>query len=78
MECRFYDDGEADDNEKDGENGFPGDVVRKDILSGEEKNDASGEKAEAHEFFFFGEETDYARDDDKQGPPAVEEDAEIK
>ena len=47
MECRFYDDREADDNKEDGEDGFPGDVVGKNILGGEKEDDAGGERAEA-------------------------------
>ncbi len=78
MECRFYDDREADDDKEDGEDSFPGDVVGENILGGEEENDTGGERAEAHEFLFFGEEADDARDDDEEGPPAVEEDVEVK
>ena len=46
-EDAFYNNGEADDDEEDGEDGFPGDFVGKDFLGGEQQNDAGGEKAEA-------------------------------
>lgn len=78
MEDALDDDSETDDDEEDGEDGFPGDAIGEDVLSSEEENDAGGEGAEAHEFIFFGEEADDARNDNEEGPPAVEEDVEIK
>ena len=65
MKGTFDNDGKANDNKKDGENGFPGDVVRKDVPSSEQKNNAGCEKAETGKFFFFGDKTDDAWDDDK-------------
>ncbi len=78
MECRFYDDREADDNKEDGEDSFPGDVVGENILGSEEENDTGGESAEAHKFIFFSKEADDARDDDEEGPPAVKKDVKVE
>ena len=78
MESTAEDDADTDSNEDDGEGCLPSYIVGEDILSSEEENDAGGERAEAHEFLFFGKEVDNAWDDDEEGPPAVEEDVEIK
>ena len=47
MEGAFDNDSEANNNKSDGEDGFPGNVIGKNILSGEQEDDAGGEKAEA-------------------------------
>ncbi len=36
MESGFYNDSQADDDEEDGEDGFPGDIVVEDVLGGQE------------------------------------------
>ena len=78
MEDAAEDDAEADGNKNDGEDNFPSNIVREDVLSCEEKNDADADYDEAGELFFVGEETDDARDDDEQSPPPVKEDVDIK
>ena len=78
MEEAPYDDGEADSDKEDGEDDFPSDVVGEDVLSCEKQNDTDGDKTEAHDFVFVGDETDDTRDDNKEGPPAIEKDVEAK
>ena len=74
----FEDDGEADDDEEGGEDNFPGGAPVEDALSGEKQNDAEGEHEEAAGFELFCTETDEARDDDKESPPAVKEQFECE
>ena len=47
FENAFDDNTETGDDEEDGEDDFPGDIVVENILSGEEENDTGGEEAEA-------------------------------
>lgn len=75
----FEDYREADDDEEGGEDNFPSDVPTKDVLRGEEKNDAEREHEEVGKLFVtFSEESDEARDDDEERPPAVEKQFEIE
>ena len=65
VEDAAEDDTEADGNKNDGEDNLPGDVVREDILSREEKDDTDADYDEAGELFFVGEEADDAGNDDE-------------
>ena len=78
VEDATEDETEADGNKNDGEDNLPGDIIREDILSCEEKDDADADYDEAGKFFFVGEEADDAGDDDEQSPPPVKENVDIK
>ena len=78
MEEASYDNGKTDSDEEDSEDDFPGDIIREDVLSCEEQNDADGDETETHDFVFVGDEADNARDDNEEGPPAVEKDVEAE
>ncbi len=73
-----YDNGKTDGDEEDGEDDFPGDIIRKDILGCEEQDDTDGDEAETCDFVFVGDEADDTRDDNKEGPPAIEKDVETE
>ena len=78
MEEAPHDNGETDSDEEDGEDDFPSDVVRKNVLGCEEQDDADGDEAETCDFVFVSDEADDTGDDNEEGPPAVEKDVETK
>ena len=78
VEDAAEDEAEADGNKNDGEDDLPGDVVRENISSREEKDDTDADYDEAGELFFVGEEADDAGNDDEQSPPSVKENVDIK
>ena len=65
VEDAAEDEAETDGDKNDGEDDLPGDVVRENIPSREEKNDADADYDEAGELFFVGEEADDAGDNDE-------------
>lgn len=65
VEDAAEDEAETDNNKNDGEDNLPGDVVRENVLSREEKDDTDADYDEAGELFFVGEEADDAGDDDE-------------
>ena len=75
----FEDNWETNDDEEGGDDDFPGDVPTKDVLRGEEEDDAESEQEEVGEFFVaLSKEADEARDDDEECPPAVEEQFKVE
>ena len=75
----FEDDGEANGDKGGGDDDFPGDVPTKDVLRGEEEDDAESEHEEVGEFFVaLSKEADEARDDDEECPPAIKEQFKVE